>query len=62
MARNKIEHEGKTYVAVPTEHNEDNYYGCADCDICRLGICDAAWCSGYEREDETDVVFKTTNS
>ncbi len=41
MARNKIEHEGKTYVAVPTEHNEDNYYGCADCDICRLGICDA---------------------
>ena len=58
MARNKIEHDGKTYMAVPVEHSERNRFGCAVCDLAGSGICDAAWCSGYERSDETDIVFK----
>ena len=58
MARNKIEYDGKTYMAVPVEHNERNRFGCAVCDLAGSGICDAAWCSGYERLDETDIVFK----
>ena len=54
MARNKIEYEGITYNAV-----EWNGRGrqCDSCDIERLGICDAAWCSGYERIDGKNVVF-----
>lgn len=58
MVRNKIEHEGKSYIAVPVKHDESNRYGCAVCDLADSGICDAAWCCSYERLDETDVVFK----
>ena len=56
MARNKIEYDGKIYMALPYQTN--NQPQCDRCDIKGLGICDAAWCSSEDRSDHQNVVFK----
>jgi len=52
--RNEIEYENSTYIAI-------DFCGegikCDSCDIFKFGICDAAWCSDYERGDGRDVIF-----
>lgn len=54
-SKDVVEYEGKTYLATDWDGRG---WQCASCEIRELCICDAAWCTGCERADKRDVVFK----
>ena len=56
MARNSLLYLGEHYIA--TDYDGANDKKCKQCDLQGLGICDAAWCSDYERVDKREVIFK----
>ena len=56
MARNSLHYLGKNYIAI--DYNGAADKKCEQCNLAGLGICDAAWCSDYERADEREVIFK----
>ena len=58
MARNSLLYLGEHYIAI--DYNDADDKKCGQCDIAGFEICDAAWCSHYERADEREVIFKKT--